>query len=139
MAGNAQQKRKLLVLKEILERFTDEEHPLSAAELGQALEGFGIRANRKSIYSDIEVLRSDGMDILNVYLPKRGYYLATRTFELPQVRLLMDAVRTANFITPKKSRELIGLLGGLVSEHQTKKIQSQIYIDDSHKQVNEEI
>lgn len=139
MAGNAQQKRKLLMLREILERFSDEEHPLSAAELGRALEKAGITANRKSIYSDIEVLRSQGMDILNVFVPKRGYYLATRSFEIPQVRLLMDAVRTANFITPKKSRELIDRLGGLVSEYQKENIKRQIYIDDSHKQANEEI
>lgn len=139
MAGNAQQKRKLLVLRDIFERFTDEEHPLSAAELGHALEKAGIAAGRKSIYHDIEVLRLQGMDILNVFVPKRGYYLATRPFETPQVRLLMDAVRTANFITSKKSRELIDRLGGLVSEHQREKISSQIYIDDSHKQVNEEI
>ena len=139
MAGNAQQKRKLLVLREIFERYTDEEHPMSAVELGRALEQAGIAANRKSIYSDIEVLRAQGMDILNVYVPKRGYYLAARSFEVPQVRLLMDAVRTANFITPKKSRELIDRLGGLVSEHQRKHLENQIYIDDSHKQDNEEI
>ena len=139
MAGNAQQKQKLLVLREIFERCTDEDHPLSAAELGRLLEQTGISADRKSIYSDIEVLRRHGMDILNVYLPKRGYYLASRSFELPQVRLLMDAVRTADFITPKKSRELLGKLGDLVSEHQREKIRRQIYIDDSHKQTNEEI
>ena len=117
MAGNAQQKRKLLVLREILERYTDEEHPMSAAKLGQALERVGIASNRKSIYSDIEVLRSYGMDILKVYAPKRGYYLAARPFEVPQVRLLMDAVRTANFITPKKSRELIDRLGEIGRAH----------------------
>ena len=139
MAGNAQQKRKLLVLKDILERYSDEEHPLTAAELGERLEQCGISADRKSIYSDIEVLRSQGMDILNVFVPKRGYYLASRPFEVPQVRLLMDAVRAAGFITAKKSRELIDRLGGLVSEYQRGQISSQIYMDNAHKHENEEI
>lgn len=112
---------------------------MTASELGEELSKAGISANRKSIYSDIEVLRSYGMDILNVFVPKRGYYLATRSFEIPQVRLLMDAVRAADFITAKKSHELIDRLGELVSEHQREQINSQIYIDDSRKHTNEEI
>lgn len=139
MAGNAKQKLKLLYLQAILREKSDEKHPLSSADLGRELEKVGIQAQRKSIYSDIDVLRSFGMDILNVTQPKRGYYLATRGFELPQVRLLMDAVRAADFITEKKSKELIHCLSSLVSEHQGGEIQRQIYINGSHKHTNEEI
>ena len=139
MAGNAKQKQKLLVLMDILFQYTDEEHPLSAAELVEQLQRHDISAERKSIYSDLEILREYGMDIVQTRTPKNGYFLASRDFELAEVRLLMDAVQSAGFITAKKTRELLRKLEGLTSTYQAQEIGKQVYVDSRVKHGNEEI
>ena len=139
MAGNPMQKVKLLYLMEIFKKHTDEEHPLSASELCQKLAEQGVPAERKSIYSDIETLRQFGLEILSTRQPKAGYFLAVRDFELPEVRLLIDAVQAAGFISARKTRLLTGRLEGLLSESQAKKIQRQVYVDSRNKCENEEI
>lgn len=139
MAGNPMQKVKLLYLMDILKKFTDEEHPLSAVELCQKLAEQGVPAERKSVYSDIETLRQYGLDILCTRQPKAGYFLAGREFEVPEVRLLIDAVQAAGFISARKTRLLTGRLEGLLSLSQAKKIQRQVYVDSRNKCENEEI
>lgn len=115
MAGSANAKLKPLYLLQIFQEQTDEEHPLSAQELCGELEKRGVAAQRKSIYGDIELLKSFGLDILHTRAPKSGYFLASRTFETAEVRLLLDAVQAAAFITPKKTAQLVQKLEGLVS------------------------
>ncbi len=139
MAGNPMQKLKILYLLDIFKQYTDEEHPLSAAELCEKLAGRGVPAERKSIYSDIEALQRYGVEILSTRQPKAGYFLVTRDFELPEVRLLIDAVQAAGFITARKTRLLTGKLERLVSESQAGKIQRQMYVDSRNKCENEEI
>ena len=107
-------KSKLLNLYRILDEQTDEDHGLTIPEIIDALEARGISAERKGIYSDLQALREAGTDIV---LRKVGgrceYFIAGRTFELAELKLLVDAVACSRFITPKKSRELIGKLESL--------------------------
>lgn len=139
MAGNKQQKSKLLHLAEIFRTKTDEEHPLTAEQLIVELNKRGIECERKSIYSDISYLMEFGMDIEKNSSKGRGYYLAEREYQLAEVRLLMDAVQSASFITPKKSRDLIEKIEGMTSVYQASDLAEQVYIDNRHKQSNEEI
>lgn len=86
------QKIKILYLMRIFLEQTDEEHPMSVKELISYLNSLGISAERKTVYDDIETLRNFGMDILNRREHPAGFYLASREFELPELRLLVDAV-----------------------------------------------
>ena len=99
----------------------------------------GISCERKSIYADIKTLNSIGFDIVSSMSPRRGFFIASRTFELPQVRLLIDAVTSAGFITPDKTRDLVAKLEGLVSKNEAAELVSQVYIDSNTKCDNEEI
>ncbi|MBO4468213.1 MAG: WYL domain-containing protein, partial [Clostridia bacterium] len=133
------QKLKLLYIIEILKHYTDEDHPLSALEICDKLEQKGISAERKAIYSDIENLVNFGYDVIFTRVPKPGYFLASREFETPEIYLLCDAIRTAKFITPKKSRELVSKLQGMLSVYQMAGVESGIYISSDLKCRNEEI
>ncbi len=132
-------KQRLIALTEFFLQKTDEEHIYSALEIVEALAAQGIKAERKSVYSDIEALRSAGYDIVCTRAPKIGFFLASREFEEAEVRLMIDAVQAAKFITAKKTDSLVNKIGGLLSEPQAAKLKSQVYIDKSHKRKNEEI
>ena len=107
MPRRENQKLKILYLLDILRSRSDAEHPLSAARLIELLEERGIAAERKSIYNDIEELRRYGADILRIGGKTGGFFLASRTFELPELKLLVDAVQSSRFITEKKAAGLI--------------------------------
>ena len=108
MAKKYNQKTKLLHIIKILMEKTDENHYMTAAGLIDELDKIGIRAERKSIYSDIAELTDFGYDIIHVKSRTNGgYYLASRDFELAELKLLADAVQSSRFITKKKSTELI--------------------------------
>ncbi|MDD6043359.1 MAG: WYL domain-containing transcriptional regulator [Eubacteriaceae bacterium] len=129
----------LYILKALLEK-SDEEHLLSAADLTHILNQQGLSADRKTIYSDIETLRDFGYDIEQVVgTSKPGYYMASRDFELPELKLLVDAVQASKFITTKKSRELIGKLEKLTSEANAKKLNRSVFILNRPKTGNETI
>ena len=138
MAGQSQ-KAKILYLMKILLEKTDEEHLMSAADLARELNFYGISAERKSIYTDIEVLKTFGIDIVQVKGGNAGYYVASREFEMPELKLLVDAVQASRFITKKKTEELIGKLEKLTSEASAKELQRQIYIYNRTKAGNETI
>lgn len=139
MARSSMQKKKiLLIMKELLEK-TDETHPLSITELILMLSENGISAERKSIYHDIEVLREFGIDIENRREKPAGYYVASRDFELPELKLLVDAVQCARFITKKKSKELIRKLEGLTSKSEALQLQRQVFVLNRNKTMNENI
>lgn len=139
MAARRGQKVKLLYIIKILTEFTDEDHPLSATEICNKLSAYDVTAERKAIYDDIECLISFGYDIITTRVPKNGYFLASRDFEQPEIYLLGDAVRTAGFISEKKTRELTKKLDGMLSIYQSKRNVRGIYIDGSSKTHNEEI
>ncbi len=139
MAEASRMKKRMFALLEVLKRETDEEHPLSSQEICMRLEEKGIAAERKAVYRDIRVLNESGMEILSTKSPKVGFFLAKREFELAEVRLLMDAVMTAPFITKKKTTELLQKLGEQLSCYQAEEMLGQVCIDQRVKFSNEEI
>ena len=135
----ASSKTKTLLIYKYLVDFSDENNPLSTTDLIDLLMKDGMLCERKSIYADIAVLKSIGFDIVKTMSPKKGFFLATRKFELPEVRLLIDAVTSAGFITPNKTQKLVEKLETLVSKNQADELVSQVYVDSDAKCDNEEI
>lgn len=135
----ASSKTKTLLIYKYLNEFSDEENPLSTTDLIAMLDNDGLKCERKSIYADIQTLNDLGFDIVTTKSPKRGFFMASRRFELPQVRLLIDAVSSAGFITPNKTKDLVEKLESLVSVNQAKELVSQVYVDSNTKCDNEEI
>lgn len=135
----ASSKIKTLLIYKYLHELSDEEHPLSSTELIELLKNDGCKCERKSIYSDIQVLNELGFDIVSTISPKRGFFMASRRFELAEVRLLIDAVYSAGFITPKKTGDLVKKLESLVSSNQAEEMESQVYFNPNIKCDNEEI
>ena len=139
MASGTSQKLKLLYIVRILEQYSDEENHVSSAFIIKKLASYGISAERKAIYDDIECLQEFGFDIIKTRNPKAGYFLAEREFELPEVYLLEDAVRTAHFITEKKTRDLCRKLDKKLSVNQLGRNKTGIYINTDGKTKNESI
>ncbi len=132
-------KLKTLLIYKYLEDFSDIEHPVSTTELISMLNEKGISAERKSIYADIKALNETGCNILSVRSPRAGFSMADRRFDLAEVRLLIDAVSSAGFITPKKTAVLAEKLESLLSLNQAKALKSQVYCSGENKCDNEEI
>lgn len=139
MPRNPNQKLKLLYLYKILQERTDEEHAITLAQILEALSGYGITAERKSIYDDLEALRVYGVDVEMRKEKSYEYYIANRSFELPELKLLVDAVQSSKFITHKKSNELIKKVEGLASVHQARRLQRQVFVQNRVKTMNESI
>ncbi len=139
MADKKYTKLKLLYIKDYLERKSDEDNPVSVDELIEMLEQKGIKCERKSIYSDIDTLKHFDVDVNAVRLPRQGYCIMSREFQIAELRLLVDAVQAANFITAKKTKELIEKIGTLCSEKQRNTIEGQVYIENRVKCTNENI
>ncbi|MGD9678336.1 MAG: helix-turn-helix transcriptional regulator [Vulcanibacillus sp.] len=139
MSKSSNQKLKLLYLLKILMEKTDTDHTLTVPEMIIELKKYNINAERKSIYDDIESLKTFGIDILCRKSKTYDYYIAGRTFELAELKLLADAVASSKFITEKKSRELIKKIGSLTSNHEAKQLVRQIYVAGRVKTINEKI
>lgn len=140
MAKAPNQKLKLLYLLKILSEKTDENHCMSSQRLIEELARYDITAERKSIYDDINCLIHFGYDILNRKAKVGGgYYLASREFELPELKLLVDAVQASRFITQKKSRALIAKIEKLAGPYEAKKLQRQVIVAGRIKAENESI
>ncbi len=132
-------KLKILYIVDILKKYSDEEHPVNASEICKYLEDYGIFAERKAIYDDLENLIYYGFDIIKTKSPRAGVFLASREFELAELYLLTDAVQSADFITPKKTRELVSKLDAMMSREQARVREKSTYIEYNHKCDNEEI
>lgn len=139
MAKGTNQKRKLIRLWQILSERTDEEHPLTTPELITLLEQEDITAERKSIYDDMEVLRQCGLDVQCRKGKSPGWFVGERSFELAELKLLVDAVQASRFFTRRKSARLISKLETLASHHQARQLQRQVYVDRRIKTMNESI
>lgn len=135
----ASSKMKTIMIYKYLSERSDEDNPISTTELIELLRQDGYSCERKSIYADIQALNDLGYDIVSTTSPKRGFFMASRRFELAEVRLLIDAVTSVGFITPKKTTELIGKLETLISTNQANELTSQVYINPNTKCDNEEI
>ena len=140
MAKGSNQKLKLLQLARIFAEETDEEHGLTMPELIGRLAAADISADRKTLYLDMDELRRFGMDIISVRSGGQTLYrLASRKFELAELKLLVDAVQCSKFITEKKTRTLIGKLEGLVSRHEAQQLHRQVLFSGRVKTMNESI
>ena len=140
MAKKENQKSKLLYLAKILKEETDEEHGLSMPQIIAKLGEYGIPADRKTVYLDLDELRSFGLDIVSEKSGRQTLYkLISREFELAELKLLVDSVLSAKFITENKSRQLIKKLEALVSVHDAKQLHRQVIISGRVKTMNESI
>ena len=133
MAGSSKSKFKLLYLSRILHEKSDDENSLTVEEIITELKKYDIDAERKSIYSDLRLLEEFGIDICRVQGRKYGYFIGNRDFEIPELRLMIDAIQSARFITPQKSKELIKKIEGLTSKNFSKKLETQVFINDRIK------
>ena len=139
MAKAEGQKLKLLYLKQLLEEQSDENHPLNTQQILDYLAARQITAERKAIYSDIACLQDFGMDILHKPGRYGGYYLGSREFELPELKLLVDAVQSSKFLTTKKSMQLIAKLSRLASTHEAGTLKRQVVVSGRVKAMNESV
>ena len=139
MPKSANQKLKLLYLMQFLLQHSDEDHPVSIADMIAELERWDITAERKSIYDDLDALERFGLDIVQVKSKTTGYYVASREFELPELKLLVDAVQSSKFITEKKTLSLIKKIEGLCSTYEAQALQRQVFVRGRVKTMNESV
>lgn len=139
MAKGSNQKLKLLYLLKMLEEKTDEENTMSINEMIAELDRYGISAERKSIYDDLEALKHYGLDIASRKSKTTEYFVASRLFELPELKLLVDAVQCSKFVTHKKSDQLIKKIESLASRNQAMSLHRQVYVSNRVKTINESI
>lgn len=139
MAKRANQKIKILYLMKILYERTDDRHGLTLSELSDALLEYGVEAERKTLYDDLEVLRRFGMDIEARKDKTVRYHVVSRDFELPELKLLVDAVQSSKFITHKKSSELIRKIESFTSRYEGQQLHRQVYVANRIKTMNESI
>lgn len=140
MAKSSNQKLKLIYLMKIMLERTDETHSITMSEIIDALAAYGVSAERKSIYSDIECLRVYGIDIIGEQEDRTYYYhVGNRQFELAELKLLVDSVQSAKFITAKKSNELIKKIEALASKYEATQLHRQVFVSDRVKTMNESI
>lgn len=140
MPRSFNQKLKLVYIIRLFEKKTDEEHFLTVKDIIAHLESKGISAERKSIYDDIEALRSAGYDIMAEKRGKvTGYFLASREFETAELKLLSDAVQSSKFLSVKKSMELIKKLETLCCENTAQTLRREVFVTNRVKTMVESI
>lgn len=133
------QKCKILMIRDLLEE-TDEKNPMTVADFIRKLKDRGVQAERKSVADDLWTLQEYGMDIESVAVGKsKGYYLASRTFEIAELKMLVDSVQAAKFLSPKKTERLIKKLATLSSREEATLLRRQLYVSDRGKTDNESV
>ena len=138
MAGNSGSKAKVLAINDILREYTDEDHPITATTIADMLKNCGLSAERKAIYSDIDMLIDYGYDIIKNPPPAKGYYLGERDFQIAEARLLIDALQSAQSITEKKTEEIIESVEKSLSKYQRDTLhRQQVYVEHKNKSSNE--
>ena len=131
---------KTLYIMEILLQRTDEQHALNTSQILDILEHeYGVKASRQTIYSEIDKLEKSDLDIVKLDGKLGGYYIGSRQFELPELKLMVDAVQSSRFITKKKTEELIRKLETLCSNEEAKQLSSQVITYNRPKTGNETI
>ncbi len=141
MPRGTNQKFKFTYLMKVMREKTDDEHGLTLPQIVDELEKYDVTAERKSIYNDFQDMTDRfGVEIIKEQIGRETYYhVGAREFELAEVKLLIDAIQSSKFITQTKSRELITKIKSLVSEHQARQLQRQVYITDRVKNMNESV
>ena len=117
----------LYMMRELLQK-TDDDHTLNASQLIEILGSYGCQADRRTIYSNVEILQDFGIDVIKAEGNAGGYYIGSRDFELPELKLLVDAVQSSKFITPKKTQELIGKIEHLTNEQKARELNRTVVI-----------
>lgn len=107
------QRVRALKIYEMLCQDSDEENPMTTARIIAKLERDGIECNRKTLYKDIDSLNEFGFEVLSRREQSNKYYVVSRKFDIPELRILIDAVQAASFITPSKTKELIDKIASL--------------------------
>ena len=130
--------RTLIIFKYLWET-TDESHPVSLADISAFLKQHEITADPRTLRKDIEQLSEFGVDIVKDRRVQNLYHVASRHFEAPEVKLLIDAVQSARFITPRKSKALVKRLSSFVAPGDTALLNRHLYIDSRSKATNESI
>ena len=138
MTSIRNKQRPFRLLKYLYEN-TDENHPVSTPELVKIFKAEDAHANRKTIKDDIDVLLGEGYDIVTIKSKQNSFFLASRKFEIPEIRLLIDAVSSSRFINAEKSAALIGKLTGMLSRWQADKVRRHLYAADPVKSDNKQI
>lgn len=140
MPRSSFQKLKIIYIMEYLLKNSDEDHAVTTSQIIAYLKSHDITAERKTIYSDIEALRDFGLDIIQVSEGNNhGYYVASRDFELPELKLLVDSVQSSKFITHKKTLSLIKKIEKLASIHSAQLLNRQVFVKNRIKTMNESI
>ena len=140
MANQNCQKIKLLKLMELLQQETDEQHPLRASEICSRLVSIEISCDRRTLTKDINVLNEQGFEVMSVMMGhEKGYYIEDRSFSVPELKILIDAVQAATFITDKKTNELISKIAALGGSHRAEILKSNIVCFNTRKHSNESI
>ena len=140
MPKGANQKLKLYYLYKILHDKTDDDHKLTMPEIQAHLEAYGVSADRKSLYDDVDALRLLGYDVIGEKDGRNFYYhMGTKEFEIAELKLLVDAIQSSKFITEKKSNELIKKLTSLVSDYEALQLKRQVVVQGRIKTMNESI
>ena len=139
MPRSDNQKLKILYIWDYLQKNSHQDKPVRAVELIGMLDRHGIACDRKTVYSDIAALQDFGIDILCQPGRNGGYYIASQNFELPELKLLIDAVQSSRFLTERKSRALIEKLCTLCSVQDARLMQRDVYVSDRVKSMNETI
>ena len=140
MPKSDNQKLKIFYILDYLQKNSHQDHPIRASELIRMLDQqHNISCDRKTVYSDIAALQDYGVDIVSLPGKNGGYYIASRNFELPELKLLIDAVQSSRFLTEKKSRELIEKLCNQCSVHDARLMRRDVLVSGRVKSMNETI
>lgn len=140
MTKGDNQKLKLLYLTKILMKETDDQHSLTLPQIVKRLSDYGVNVERKTLYTDFDELRRYGIDIIGEQTQRSFFYhIGNRDFELPELKLLVDSVQSAKFMTDKKSKTLIKKLEALTSKYEAQQLQRQVAISGRVKTMNESI
>lgn len=140
MAQDNCQKIKLLKLYEMLRQETDEFHPITTNTLCSRLAAMGISCDRRTLAKDISLLNEYNYEILWTWVGKeKGYYIIDRSFSVPELKVLIDAVQASSFITEKKTAELIEKIAQLGGSHRAEILKSNMVCFNTRKHSNENI
>ncbi len=134
-----QNKSRLLYILNLLYHESDEDHSITITQILERLQQAKIESNRRTVAHDLKVLADNGFDVVCNKSRQNHYFIGDRRFELPELKMLVDAVQASKFISTKKSKVLIDKLSKLVSVHQSDEFNRQLYVDKQVKSDNEAI
>ena len=140
MARENYRKIKLLKLLELLRQQTDEQHPMSTNQICATLDTMGIPCDRRTLAQDIAALNEMNYEVMITSVGhEKAYYIADRSFSIPELKILIDAVHASSFITEKKSEDLINKIAALAGSHQAEVLKRNMVCFNTRKHSNEKI